>query len=302
VGDLSIGNFRDGVLSKYTNVNANQNFAVANTHSNIAYYYIDDLSLYDRGYYSGKANCKNDSIMCFNASAVIGNNIADAATYAWTPNIALSCTNCHNPIASPALTTKYYRTKTLCSFITKDSVTISVFIPSNTATIGANKTLCLNELTQLGVNDSIKLTSYLWQPATYLSCSNCAMPLTKPLSDVTYKLQKKECTINSTSTVQIKVLDCETTYTVPNIFTPNNDGANETCDILFNQVVDVKDFNLSVYNRWGIPVLESVMPNIRWDGYRTSGIPCVEGVYFYVCVFKVNGEQRTLKGNITLIR
>ncbi|MBP9067943.1 MAG: gliding motility-associated C-terminal domain-containing protein [Bacteroidia bacterium] len=96
--------------------------------------------------------------------------------------------------------------------------------------------------------------------------------------------------------------DCETTYTVPNIFTPNNDGVNETWGVKFNNIRDVKDFSLFIYNRWGVPILQTNLPNLRWDGYTTSGIACADGVYFYVCVFKIKDEQRTLKGNITLIR
>lgn len=128
------------------------------------------------------------------------------------------------------------------------------------------------------------------------------MPLTKPLTSITYTLQKTECSINSTSTVQIKILDCETTYIIPNIFTPNNDGVNETWGIKFNQVRNVQEFNLTIYNRWGNLILQSNQANMRWDGYTTSGVPCIDGIYFFVCTFNVAGEKKELKGNVTLVR
>ena len=301
---LSIGNFRDGVYSKLLNVNRNTSFLAPSGENfdDFAYYYIDDLSLYDRGYYSGAAVCANDSEVCFNSATIIGNNIADASTYSWSPSAALSCTNCPNPVANPTVTTKYYLTKTLCSFITKDSIILTVFTPSINAMAGSSKTLCINEFTQLGINDSTKFTTYIWQPSSYLTCTNCAIPFTTPSISTTYTLQKSECNINSTSTVQITIQDCETTFTVPNIFTPNNDGVNETWGVKFNQVRDVKEFSMNIYNRWGMPILQTDLPNLRWDGYTTSGIQCGNGVYFFVCTFKVNDEPKTLKNNITLIR
>ena len=300
---VSIGNFRDGILSKFQNVNRNINFDLSPTDlTKFSYYFIDDLSLYDLGYYSGKAKCKKDSSVCYNGNTIIGNNITDAATYSWSPNIALSCTNCPNPVASPTVTTKYYLTKKLCSFVTCDSITLTVFTPSASALAGLDKTICYNESTQLGANDSTKFASYSWQPSVYLSCSSCAMPLTKPLTDITYTLQKTECNINTTSTVQIKILDCETTYTIPNIFTPNNDGVNDVWGIVFNQVRDIKEYSMNIYDRWGVLMLQSNLPNFKWDGYTTSGIKCSDGVYFFVCNFNVNGEKKELKGNITLMR
>jgi gliding motility-associated-like protein len=302
---LSIGNFRDGILSKYLNVNRNVTFTTAPNATNredFSYYYLDNLSLYDLGYYSGPAAAKKDTTICFNSSLLIGANAKDSAQYVWEPNIALSCTNCPNPVANPTVTTKYYLTKTLCSFVTQDSIVVSVFTPSLNANAGTNKLICLNEFTQLGVNDSTHFANYYWQPNTYLNCTNCAMPLTFPQSNITYTLQKTECNISSTSTVQINVQDCNTTYTVPNIFTPNNDGVNDVWGIQFNHVRDVKEFKLYIYNRWGVTILESTQPNIRWDGYTTAGIPCPDGVYFYVCTFEVNGEKKELKGNVTLVR
>jgi hypothetical protein len=107
--NLAIGNFRDGLLSKYIPVNRNTLFNELpgeTDYDDFCYYYIDDLSLYDRGYYSGHANCRSDTSICFNSSHLIGNNIKDSSTYVWQPPTALSCTNCPNPVANPTVTTK----------------------------------------------------------------------------------------------------------------------------------------------------------------------------------------------------
>jgi gliding motility-associated-like protein len=65
--------------------------------------------------------------------------------------------------------------------------------------------------------------------------------------------------------------------TVPNIFTPNNDGLNEVFSVTTNQELPVK---LSIQNRWGNDVFtfEGVLKtgeNKLWNGEDVT-----EGVYF----------------------
>jgi gliding motility-associated-like protein len=59
---------------------------------------------------------------------------------------------------------------------------------------------------------------------------------------------------------------------IPNIFTPNGDGANQ-----FFQVADeLLGSRLAVYNGWGKVVFESKGYDNNWNG---NGLPA--GVYFY---------------------
>ncbi|MBA3681760.1 MAG: gliding motility-associated C-terminal domain-containing protein [Bacteroidetes bacterium] len=300
---VTIGNFRDGAKTKTKPYNSNFNFPCSNlAHYDGCFIYIDDISLYDIGYYSGKAQCKRDTTICFNSNLVIGNNIKDSSVIAWQVHPSLSCTNCLNPIASPTITTTYYVTKTLCSFITKDSITVTVFTPSVNANAGIDKQLCFNQNATLGINDSTNFANYLWQPNQFLNCNNCATPIANPNTTITYTLQKTECGIISKDTVRVISEDCETTYEIPNVFTPNGDNVNETWGINFSQTKYIKNFNLTIYNRWGVLILLSEKPNLKWDGHTTSGEVCSDGVYFYTTTFELNGEQKTFKGNVTLIR
>ncbi|MDP3557087.1 MAG: gliding motility-associated C-terminal domain-containing protein [Bacteroidota bacterium] len=311
---VTIGNFRDGVKSKYINVNRNTAFNDPGIlYNDLSYLFIDDLSLYDLGYYSGKAQCKNDTVICFNSSITISSNIKDSSIIAWQPHPSLSCTNCQNPIATPTTTTKYYVTKTLCSFITKDSITVTVITPSVLANAGINDTICLGKNTRIGTADSTYFTNYIWQPNISLSCVNCAMPYANPISNITYTLQRNQCNITNNSTVSITVEDCEPTYTVPTIFTPNGDGVNDTWGVNFSNTQYIKNFQLNIVNRWGVPILQTPnesqkddvkvnFPAIKWDGHTTSGEVCSDGIYFYFINFELNGEKKTFKGNVTLIR
>ncbi|MGV3631066.1 MAG: PKD domain-containing protein [Bacteroidota bacterium] len=62
----------------------------------------------------------------------------------------------------------------------------------------------------------------------------------------------------------IKVEDVLTIY-VPNTFTPNGDEFNNTWMIALNGI-DIYNFKLTVFNRWGQLIFESHDPSIGWDG------------------------------------
>jgi gliding motility-associated-like protein len=83
---------------------------------------------------------------------------------------------------------------------------------------------------------------------------------------------------------------------VPNIFTPNHDGLNETFKIFFNS--DVTSFQLNVYNRWGNEVFTSMDLNTSWDGKSKQGSDCAEGTFYYI--LKLNGYKK--RGYVILKR
>ena len=86
---------------------------------------------------------------------------------------------------------------------------------------------------------------------------------------------------------------------VPNIFSPNNDGAN---DILYVRGENIKESSINIYNRWGEKVFESNDKSKGWDG-NYKGKPCPAEVYvYYVNVTFVNGITQQKKGNVTLVR
>jgi gliding motility-associated-like protein len=81
---------------------------------------------------------------------------------------------------------------------------------------------------------------------------------------------------------------------LPNVFTPNEDGVNDFYFIpsALKQSCAEK-FRVKIYNRWGKMVYESQSIQFKWDG---SDLPV--GLYFVY--FDVNGQNLTT--NITLLR
>ena len=88
----------------------------------------------------------------------------------------------------------------------------------------------------------------------------------------------------------------------PNTFTPDGDQYNQTWKI-YMEGVDIYDFNLFVYNRWGQVVWESHDPSIGWDG-QFNGRSVMAGAYTWVIDVGniVNDERLTYSGNVNIIR
>jgi gliding motility-associated-like protein len=88
---------------------------------------------------------------------------------------------------------------------------------------------------------------------------------------------------------------------VPNAFTPNNDGRNEKF-CLQGWARCNTAFNVMIFDRWGEKVFESSDPAFCWDG-NYNGEKLSSGVFAYVINATFNNEDHvTKKGNITIIR
>lgn len=71
-------------------------------------------------------------------------------------------------------------------------------------------------------------------------------------------------------------------YSLPNTFTPNQDGANELFHPLENRFVT--EVRFEVFNRWGNKVFETTNPELNWDGKDMNGNVLDQGTYYYSCL------------------
>ena len=137
---------------------------------------------------------------------------------------------------------------------------------------------------------------------TYTSSSETTLEH-KPLIGIAgcYAVTAVDTFFNESAFSNIVCIDNCPIYELPNVFTPNGDGANELFIPFPYRFVDRID--LQIFNRWGQLVFETTNPDIQWNGGDLS-----EGTYFYVCrVYetRLNGIQQQpdiLRGYIELIR
>jgi gliding motility-associated-like protein len=103
---------------------------------------------------------------------------------------------------------------------------------------------------------------------------------------------------SDTITVELEIADMVMTFDSfipPNVFTPNNDGKNDTFFIPDLPADNCRDGfeRIEIYNRWGKQVYMGDNREFSWNGV---GFPT--GVYFYL----IHYRSRTFKGSVSLLR
>ncbi len=97
-----------------------------------------------------------------------------------------------------------------------------------------------------------------------------------------------------------------------NVFTPNNDGLNDSFFPLtnfkhdFNTMLSImNNYDLSIYNRWGLQVYHTNNPFAFWDGKISNSSDINEGTYFWVLKIKsdcLNSKEEMIKGFVQLFK
>jgi gliding motility-associated-like protein len=98
-------------------------------------------------------------------------------------------------------------------------------------------------------------------------------------------------------------VDACKTYSLPNVFTPDGDGVNDTW-VPF-PYTNVQKIDLVVHDRWGKRVFKTEDPDIEWDGKdEQTQRPLPEGTYYYGCdvyLYTLNGIKKKFISGVVLI-
>ena len=88
----------------------------------------------------------------------------------------------------------------------------------------------------------------------------------------------------------------------PNTFTPDDDEFNQAWEFHISGI-DIFDFNLKIFNRWGQVIWESNDPSVSWDGTYNGRI-VQNGVYTWAmeCADGQNDKRYTFEGHINVIK
>lgn len=87
-------------------------------------------------------------------------------------------------------------------------------------------------------------------------------------------------------------------FWAPNTFTPDAPTNNR----FMVRSINLQDFEISIFTRWGDMIWHSTDINEGWDGTR-NGHPCMQGTYVYLCRYRhpKNGVQHCAS-TVTLLR
>jgi gliding motility-associated-like protein len=103
-------------------------------------------------------------------------------------------------------------------------------------------------------------------------------------------------------TVTIQLCPQELIY-IPNSFTPDGDEHNQLFSPIITSGVDIYEFHMTIYNRWGETIWESFDTTGKWDGTYNGKI-CPDGLYNWTIEFGLpkNDGRKELNGYIMIIR
>jgi gliding motility-associated-like protein len=109
--------------------------------------------------------------------------------------------------------------------------------------------------------------------------------------------------IPSSDTALVTIVIEPNKLSVPNGFSPDGDGVNET--FVIQGLEAYPDAGLQIYNRWGNLVYEKVPYDNKWEGTSNVGgvlfgsnLP--EGTYFYM--LDLNNDEKPMSGYVILKR
>ncbi|NVO84530.1 T9SS type B sorting domain-containing protein [Hymenobacter terrestris] len=137
-----------------------------------------------------------------------------------------------------------------------------------------------------------------WTPAAGLDFSgnDPLRPRASPTTTTTYTLSAGAGGCAATDQVTVTVREA---IRIPNAFTPNGDGRNDTWQIEF--IEQFPDNTVTVFNRWGTQVFsaQNYSRANEWNG-NINGKPAPVGTYYYVVVTK-GPLGKSFSGSLTVL-
>lgn len=143
-------------------------------------------------------------------------------------------------------------------------------------------------------------TSITWQPATFLSCTDCFSPAVTPLDSIAYFITATDANgCSDADTVIIRMLPNKI-LNIPNAFSPNGDGVNDVFTVWSPATKRIK---LAIFDRWGSLVFVGEdVTSVSWDGtFHGKLLDPAVFVYDVYAEFIDRTIQRS-KGSVTLVR
>ena len=193
----------------------------------------------------------------------------------------------------------YTATVTAPNGCKSDSTFSVVYKPKPIIILGPDQTVFCDRAVEI---EARAQGTYTWSPSAGLYSPTELS--TRVLPDVTtrYVLTADLNGCTHSDSVLITVEACETLW-IPNSFSPNDDGKNDSFQAIGN---DIGTYSLEVYDRWGQRIFSSSDPELGWDG-TIDGVKAPSGVYVWrIEVYNTQGlrmrSERGDTGTVSLLR
>ncbi|WP_299820535.1 gliding motility-associated C-terminal domain-containing protein [uncultured Pontibacter sp.] len=169
---------------------------------------------------------------------------------------------------------------------------VKVTVSEPNVSAGMDVTIAKGRSVELQANGGIK---YTWSPAGTLSNPHVANPTATPDVTTTYTVTVETeggCTFSDQVTVTVLPH-----VFVPNTFTPNRDGVNDTWEIL--NIEKYPNCKVQVFNQWGGQVFVSDGYGTPWDGLQ-QGKELPIATYYYI--IQLDRTEKPISGSVTIVK
>lgn len=180
-----------------------------------------------------------------------------------------------------------------------------------TVDLGSDLSVVLGDSVDLNptINGPNPIVSYTWTPNEILSCDGCADPTATPIQDQEVLLVViDETGCEGRDMIFLNVDKARLVY-IPNAFTPNGDGLNDSWQVFTGPGVrGVSGYK--IFDRWGNVVYEAGEEDydrgqkrtVGWNGEgRTEGMNPAVFAYLVEVEF-IDGRIILYRGDVTLLR
>ena len=141
-------------------------------------------------------------------------------------------------------------------------------------------------------------STYLWSPATGISDTSIPNPVARPLQTTTYHVKVTNQFGKSIDLSKTIIVNEEYNVMIPNVFSPNGDGINDSW--IIENIENYPDHILTLLDRSGRILHRVVNYKNDWKG-TVNGQPLEEGTYYYTLHFQ-GANNITKKGFLTIVK
>lgn len=173
-------------------------------------------------------------------------------------------------------------------------------------TITSPKDICNNQSVEIAISSNIPLYQTIWDfgdESLLLNTlgSNNATHIFKDSGVYVISTTSSiGCFIQDSSVTTISINNCENKIFIPNTFSPNGDGINDVLEI---NGENIKSIHFSLYDRWYRKIYETNDIFFTWIGENNKEKQTNTGIYLFNCQVEfINGDTRSISGNITIIK
>jgi gliding motility-associated-like protein len=237
--------------------------------------------------------------MCAGEVSALFASGGDDYTWLAEDNSVLGNTASLNVMPTASHTYRVIIRENSCQYDSTIRVPVTIAPPPATVVTSSNDIDCSVGEATLHVTGG---STYVWDPLPGISQYTIVNPVVKPRQTTTYYVTATSangCARRDSVTVVVDFTKALNKYSVPNAFTPNNDGKNDCFGV--RTWSGIQELEFSIFNRWGQKVFSAKDPTQCWNGVY-KGLPQPSGGYPYIIKATTLCGTAVRKGIIMLVR